>query len=188
MRNVVASLFVSLDGVAEAPDQWQFEFDEDMMAAITEEMAAVDTMLLGRVTYEEWLSYWPDSTDEPVASHINTTPKVVVSTTLNSVEWGQWDTISLIKNNLTQEINRLKQQNGKNVAIVGSPTLVRTMLQNDLLDTLRLWVHPVVAGSGKRLFKDGDTLKRLKLMDTKITRSGVAILTYQPVRHEIESS
>lgn len=180
MRKVIASLFVSLDGVAESPDQWQFEFDEDMMAAMADEMAAVDTMLLGRVTYEEWRSYWPASTDEPVATHINTTPKVIVSTTLDKVDWGQWDTVSLIKENLAQEVTKLKQQSGKDIAIIGSPTLVRTMLQSDLLDTFRLWVHPVVAGSGKRLFKHGDALKRLKLADTKTTHSGVVILTYVP--------
>jgi dihydrofolate reductase len=181
MRKVVASLFVSLDGVAESPDKWQFEFDDDMAVAIGAEVAEVDTILLGRVTYEEWLSYWPTSTDEPFASHINNTPKVVVSKTLDKVEWGQWNTVSLIKDNLAEEIAKLKQQSGKNIAIVGSPTLVRTMLQSDVLDTLRLWVHPAVAGNGKRLFGDGD-LKRLKLVDSKITSSGCVILTYEPVK------
>ncbi|MCI0708803.1 MAG: dihydrofolate reductase family protein [Chloroflexi bacterium] len=182
MRNVVASLFVSLDGVAESPDQWQFEFDDDMLATITAEVAGVDTILLGRVTYEEWLHYWPTSMDEPFASHINSTPKVVVSTTLDKVEWGQWDRISLIKANLAEAITRLKQQPGKDIGTVGSPTLVRSLLQSDLLDTLRLWVHPVVAGSGKRLFKDGDDLKRLKLVDSKVTPSGCVILTYELVK------
>lgn len=180
MRNVIASLFISLDSVAESPDQWQFEFDDDMLATITAEVARVDTILLGRVTYEEWLDYWPTSTDEPFASHINNTPKFVVSTTLDNVKWGQWDTISLMKGNLAQELARLKQQPGKDIAVVGSPTLVRSLLQSDLMDTLRLWVHPVVAGSGKRLFKDGDDLKRLKLVDSKVTPSGCAILTYEP--------
>ncbi len=115
-----------------------------------------------------------------MATHINTTPKVIVSTTLDKVDWGQWDTVSLIKENLAEEVTKLKQKSGKDIAIIGSPTLVRTMLQSDLLDTFRLWVHPVVAGSGKRLFKDGDALKRLKLVDTKTTRSGVVILTYVP--------
>jgi dihydrofolate reductase len=182
VRKVIASLFISLDGVAESPDKWQFEFDEDMLAAITAEIAGVDTILLGRVTYQEWLSYWPNSTDEPFASHINKTPKVVVSTTLDNVEWGQWDKISLVKGNLAEEIARLKQQPGKGIAVVGSPTLVRTLLQSDLLDTLRLWVHPVIAGSGKGLFKEGDDLKRLKLVDSKVTSSGCVIVTYQPER------
>lgn len=183
MRNVVASLFISLDGVAESPDQWQFEFDDDMLATITAEVAGVDTILLGRVTYEEWLHYWPTSTDEPFASHINYTPKVVVSTTLDKVEWGQWDTtISLINSSLAEEITRLKHQHGKDIGTAGSPTLVRSLLQGDLLDTLRLWVHPVVAGSGKRFFADDEDLKRLKLVDSKVTPSGCAILTYEPVK------
>jgi dihydrofolate reductase len=182
MRKVVASLFISLDGVAQSPDKWQFEFDDDMGAAITAEVAEVDTLLLGRVTYGEWLTYWPTSTDEPFASHINKTPKFVVSTTLDNVEWGQWNKPTLIKDNLAQEIAKLKQQPGKNIAVVGSPSLVRSLLQSDLLDTLRLWVHPVVAGKGKRLFGDGDDLKRLKLMESKVTSSGCAILTYEPVK------
>ena len=140
-------------------------------------IAAEDTILLGRVTYQEWAPYWPTSTDEPYASHINNTPKYVVSTTLNKVEWKN---STLIKGNLAEAIARLKQQPGKNIGVAGSPTLVRSLLQNDLLDELILMVHPVVVGSGKRLFKDGDNLKRLNLEDSKTTRTGVVILTYQP--------
>jgi len=181
MRKVVAGLFISLDGVTESPDKWQFEhFDDDMMAAMSSHIAAEDTMLLGRVTYQEWASYWPTATDEPYASHINNTPKYVVSTTLDKVEWGKWDKVTLIKGNLAEEITRLKQQPGKNIGIGGSTTLVRSLLQNDLLDELTLMVHPVVVGTGKRLFKDGSDLKRLKLVDSKATSTGVAILTYQP--------
>ena len=177
MRKVVAGLFISLDGVTESPDQWQFDhFDEDMMATMGAHIAEVDTVLLGRVTYQEWAPYWPTSTDEPFASHINNTPKYVISTTLDKVEWKN---ATLIKGNLAEEIARLKQQPGKNIAVEGSPTLVRSLLQNDLLDELTLMLHPVVAGSGKRLFKDGGDLKRLKLVDTKTTRTGVVILTYR---------
>jgi dihydrofolate reductase len=182
MRNVVASLFISLDGVTEEPSNWQFEFDNDMMAMLNSEIAGIDTILLGRVTYAYWHAYWPTSTHEPFASHINNTPKVVVSTTLDKVEWGKWNTITLIHDNLAEKIAKLKQQPGKSIGVSGSPSLVRSLLHSDLLDTLRLWVHPVVAGSGKRLFKDGDALKRLKLVDSKATSSGCAILTYQPVK------
>jgi dihydrofolate reductase len=183
MRKVVSTLFISLDGVTESPDQWQFDhFDEDMMETMMAAIAEIDTIMLGRVTYEEWSSYWPTSTDEPFASWINNTPKVVVSTTLDKVEWGEWNKVSLIKDNLAQEIAKLKQQPGKNIGVNGSPTLVRSLVQQDLLDELTLTVHPVVAGSGKRLFKDSDDLKRLKLVDSKMTRTGVAILTYQPER------
>ena len=183
MRKVVAGLFISLDGVTESPDQWQFDhFDEDMMAAMGSHIASEDTLLLGRVTYQEWASYWPTSTDEPYASHINSAPKYVVSTTLDKVEWGKWDNATLIRGNLAEEITRLKQQPGKNIGVAGSPTLVRSLLQDDLLDELTLMIHPVVVGRGKRLFKDGDALKRLKLVYSKPTRTGVLIVTYQPVQ------
>ncbi|MBE7556266.1 MAG: dihydrofolate reductase [Anaerolineales bacterium] len=177
MRKVIAGLFISLDGVTESPDQWQFDhFDAEMMAALNAHIAAEDTILLGRVTYQEWAGYWPTSTDEPYASHINNTPKYVVSTTLDRVEW---QNSTLIKGNLAEAIAKLKQQPGKNIGVAGSPTLVQSLLQSDLLDELTLMVHPVVVGSGKRLFKDGVGLKRLNLVDNKTTSTGVAILTYQ---------
>ena len=180
MRKVVAGLFISLDGVTESPDKWQFDhFDKDMMAGMTTQLAAQDTVLLGRVTYQDWASYWPTSTDEPYASFINNTPKYVVSTTLTKVEWKN---SALVKGNLAEAIAKLKQQPGKNIGVSGSPTLVRSLLQNDLLDELILMVHPVVVGNGKRLFKDGGALKRLSLVDSKTTRTGVMILTYQPLK------
>ncbi len=183
MRKVTSGLFISLDGVTESPDKWQFDnFDDDMAAAMASYLATEDTVLLGRVTYQDWVGYWPTSTDEPYASHINNTPKYVVSTTLDKVEWGKWDNAKLIKGNVAGEIANLKQQPGKSIGVAGSPTLVRSLLQDDLLDELTLMVHPVVVGSGKRLFKDGSGLRRLKLVDSKITRTGVAILTYQPAK------
>jgi dihydrofolate reductase len=181
MRKVNAGLFISLDGVTESPDQWQFDyFDDDMLATLGAHIAAEDTILLGRVTYQDWTHYWPTATDEPYASHINNASKYVVSTTLDKVEWGKWANISLIKGGLAEEIARLKQQPGKNIGVAGSPTLVRTMLQAGLLDELTLMIHPVVVGSGKRLFEGEGALKRLKLVATKTTKSGVSILTYQP--------
>jgi dihydrofolate reductase len=181
MRKVTSGLFISLDGVTEAPNEWQFDvFDHDMMAAMTDHINAVDTILLGRVTYQDWAPYWPTSTDEPYASHINTTPKYVISTTLDTVEWGRYQTINLIKGNLADEIGRLKQQSGKNIGTAGSPTLARSLLQAGLLDELTLMIHPVVVGKGKRLFEGEEALQRMKLVESTITKSGVAILTYQP--------
>lgn len=178
MRKVVAGLFISLDGVTESPDKWQFDnFDAEMAASMDEFIATADTVLMGRVTYQEWEPYWQTSTDEPFASFINNTPKFVVSTTLDTVEW---QNSTLIKGNLAEVITKLKQQPGKNIGVTGSPTLVRSLLQSDLLDELTLMIHPVVAGRGKRLFKDEDDQKRLKLVDNKTTSTGVAILTYQP--------
>jgi dihydrofolate reductase len=184
MRKVVSGLFISLDGVTESPDKWQFDhFDDDMMAAMNAHIAGEDAIFLGRVTYQDWAPYWPTSTDEPYASHINNIPKYVVSTTLEKVEWGNWNNPTLIKGNLAEAITRLKQQAGKNIGIAGSPTLVRSLLQTDLLDELTLMIHPVVVGNGNRLFKDGGVLKRLKLVDSKTTRTGVLIATYQPAGH-----
>jgi len=181
MRNVIAGLFISLDGVTESPNEWQFDhFDAEMAASMGTHIAAEDTVLLGRVTNQEWAPYWPTSTDEPYASHINNTPKFVVSTTLDKVEW---EHSTLIKGSLTEKIMKLKQQPGKNIGVAGSPTLVQSLLQNDLLDELILMIHPVAVGRGKRLFKDGNDLKRLKLVGSMTTSTGVLIVTYQPVQH-----
>jgi dihydrofolate reductase len=178
MRDVVAGLFISLDGVTESPNKWQFDhFDNDMMAAMAAHIDQEDTVLLGRVTYQEWASYWPTSTDEPYASHINNTPKYVVSTTLEKVDWRN---STLIKGDLGEAIARLKEQPGKNIGVAGSPTLVRSLLRDDLLDELTLMIHPVVVGSGKRLFTEGGDLKRLRLVDSKTTSTGVLIATYRP--------
>lgn len=179
MRKLTAGLFISLDGVTESPDQWQFDhFDADMMVAMGAYIDAEDTVLMGRVTYQEWAPYWPTSNDEPYASHINNTAKYVVSTTLDKVAWGKWNNVTLIKSGLAGEIARLKRQPGKNIGISGSPTLVRSLLQDGLLDELTLMVHPVIVGRGKRLFSEGSGLKRLQLVYSKATRTGVMILTY----------
>lgn len=181
MRKVSSWLFISLDGVVEAPDQWQEGlFDDDMAKDLTSQIDAEDAILMGRVTYQAFASYWPTATDEPFASHINKTPKYVVSTTLDKAEWGQWDQPKLIKGNLAKEIDKLKRQSGKNIGVSGSPTLVRSLLRENLLDELRLLVHPVVVGSGKRLFNEDGDLMKLRLADSKVTSTGVAILTYQP--------
>ena len=180
MRKVVASLFISLDGVVEAPDQWQFDvFDEDMGNEMTRQLGEQDAFLLGRKSYEEWAPYWPTSQDEPFASFINNTPKFVVSNTLDKVEWGKFDTVKLLKGNLVDAVTTLKQQSGKNIGVGGSPTLVQSLLENDLLDELLLQVHPVVVGHGKRLFEDGKSTKRLSLVENKTTSTGVLLLTYQ---------
>jgi len=186
MRKVTAGLFVSLDSVTESPEKWQLPyFNDEMGEAIGAAMAAADAMLLGRVTYQEFASYWPGvrSEDQPFADYMNNTPKYVVSTTLDTVEWSN---STLIKGNLVEEITKLKLQPGKNIGITGSTTLVQSLLQDDLLDELGLMIHPVVVGSGKRLFEEGGDLKALKLIDSKTFSTGVVSLTYQPAGKEEE--
>jgi dihydrofolate reductase len=181
MRKVVASEFVSLDGVVESPDKWHFPyFNDEMGDAIGAAMATSDAMLMGRVLYEEWATFWPkqDPDENPVAARMNGVRKYVVSTTLE--EPLEWNNSTLIGDNLAEEILRLKEQPGKDLSISGSPTLVRSLLEEDLLDELRLMVHPIVVGSGKRLFEEGSDQKALQLLDSKTFSTGVLYLTYQP--------
>ena len=181
MRKVIASLFSTLDGVVEAPNEWQFAFDDEMGAAMSRTLEALDAVLLGRVTYTEWAGYWPTSTDEPFASWINRTPKYVASTTLNSVD--EWPNSTLIRGSVADFVSELRQQDGGTIGTAGSPTLVRTMFDQGLLDELTLLIHPVVAGGGrKRLFADDATLTKLELVESQPTSSGVLIATYRPVR------
>jgi len=188
MRKIVAGLFISLDGVVEAPDQWHFPyFNDEMGEAVDSQMAASDAMLLGRVTYQEFASYWPhQSTDEvPIAEYMNNIPKFVVSTTLDTLDW---QNSTLIQGNVAEELTKLKGQPGKDIAITGSGTLVRSLLRDDLLDELHLLVHPIVVGSGKRLFEEGSAQTPLKLVDAKTFSTGVLSLIYQPARTEEASS
>ncbi len=182
MRKVIASEFVSLDGVMESPDKWHFPyFNDEMGEAIGSAMARADALLLGRVTYEEWAAYWPNqSSDESeISGYMNDTPKFVVSTTLK--EPLGWKNSTLIEGgHFAEEIARLKQQPGKDISISGSGTLVRSLLREDLLDELRLMVHPIVVGSGKRLFEDGGDQKPLELVDSQTFGTGVLYLTYRP--------
>ena len=185
MKKVTAGLFVSLDGVTESPEKWQLPyFNDEMGEAVGTAMAAADAMLLGRVTYQEFASYWPgvSSEDQPFADYMNNSPKYVASRTLEGPL--QWNNSTLIKGNLVEEIARLKRQPGKNIGITGSVTLVQSLLEQDLLDELGLMIHPVVVGSGKRLFEEGGDPKKLKLVESKTFSTGVVYLTYQPAGKE----
>jgi dihydrofolate reductase len=154
--------------------------NDEMAEAKASGMAVSDAMLLGRVTYQEFASYWPyqDSADQLFTDYLNNTPKFVVSRTLQ--EPLEWNNSTLIKENVAEEIAKLKQQPGGDISITGSGTLVRSLLEDDLLDELRLMVHPVVVGSGKRLFEEGGDRKALELVDSKTFGTGVLYLTYQP--------
>src|ERR671910_1772057 len=181
MRKVVASELVSLDGVMGSPQEWAFSYsDDEMEQANASGMAASDALLLGRATYQEFASYWPyqNSADQPYTDYLNSTPKFVVSTTLE--EPLEWQNSTLIKGNIAEEIAKLKRQPGKDIGIVGSGTLVRSLLRDGLLDELSLMVHPIVVGNGKRLFEEGGDQKALELVDSKTFSTGVLYLTYQP--------
>ncbi|MGW8762586.1 dihydrofolate reductase family protein [Streptomyces sp. NPDC055815] len=184
MRKVVSGLFVSLDGVAQSPNEWQFAFDEEMGAALAETLETADTILLGRVTFTEWAGYWPTVTsgeDVGFAQWINESPKYVFSSTLDSVD--DWENSTLVSGDPAATIEGLKAGEGKNITVAGSPTLVRSLLEQDLLDELVLLIHPVVAGEGrKKLFADDAALKKLELVSARPTSSGVIIATYRPER------
>jgi len=183
MRKVVALELVSLDGVMESPERWSFQFQNDEMAeANASGMAAADAMLFGRLTYQEFAAFWPyqNSAEQPFTDYLNNTPKYVVSTTLE--EPLEWNNSTLIKDDVAEEVAGLKQQPGKDIGIVGSAALVRSLLRDGLLDELRLMVHPVVVGGGKRLFEDGGDQRALELVDSKTFGTGVLYLTYQPAQ------
>lgn len=184
MRKVVAGLFITIDGVAESPDKWQEHFDEDMAATLEKHLATTDTIMLGRVTYEEWSEYWPNAEhDMDFGVHINNSPKYIVSDTLKAVRWGNFNNATLVNGaDLAKTIADLKAQPGKNIAVSGSPTLVRSLIQQGLLDELQLIIHPVIVGKGKRLYEGMDELKRLKLVSSQTTRTGTVITTYEPVK------
>lgn len=179
MRKVVAVLWVSLDGVMEAPDRWAHAYFNDEMAQMAGSgQAAADTLLLGRRTYQEFAAYWPHQTgDVPFADYMNNTRKLVASGTLKSVEWRN---STLIKGDVARELTGLKRQPGKNITILGSATLVRSLLRDGLLDELNLWLVPVILGTGTRFVEDGSDRVPLKLADSKSFSTGVVSLTYQP--------
>lgn len=183
MRKIVAHLLMTLDGVVKFDDTFidtikhlrGKEVEEDFHARLAQE----DAMLLGRVTYEEWSDYWPTSTYQPFADHINGVPKYVASRSLQDVQWGGFGNVMLLDGDFIDAIKALKQPPGGNIGVHGSPALVESLLHAGLLDELRLEIYPVLAGTGERFFKSGPS-RRLRLASTNDTGKGVVILTYHP--------
>ena len=183
MRKLVASFFISLDGVVQGPGPeedfelagWTMPYwDDDIAAFVQAGMEAADTLLLGRVTYQGFAAAFASSTG-PDAEIMNNYRKYVVSTTL---EQADWNNSSLIKGNVAEEVAKLKQQPGRDIGMSGSGTLVQSLLQAGLIDELNLLIYPVVLGRGKRLFEDGSN-RTLKLKQSKTSSSGVLLTTYQ---------
>ncbi len=190
MRKVVVSEFVTVDGVIEDPGGsegfahggWSFHYLSDEGAKYKyDELFSADALLLGRVTYAGFAEAWPSRTGDEFSDRMNSIAKFVVSTTLDELEWSN---STLIRENVAEEVSKLKEQPGQDILVAGSAKLVDTLRQDDLVDEYRLMVHPVVLGSGKRLFRDGSDTTGLRLVDAKTFGSGVVVLTYEPAGTE----
>jgi dihydrofolate reductase len=187
MRILAVNTFMSLDGVMQSPggpDEdptgsfthggWGVPyFDDEMMRQMAE--SAPYELLLGRGTYEIFAAHWP-ADEGPIADHLNSTRKHVASTTLGRVEWSN---STLITGDVAEYVASLKRQDGPEIQVHGSPGLIQTLLKHDLIDEYRLWIFPVVIGTGKRFFGDGTIPAALKLVTSKTSGSGVTINTYE---------
>lgn len=180
MRNVIVSEYVTLDGIMEEPGTWSFPFwNEEASQFKFDELFAADALLLGRVTYQGFANAWPnmEGTGE-YGERMNSLPKYVASRTLSELEWNA----RLLTGDLDEAVSRLKQEDGQDLLVFGSGQLVHQLQQHNLIDEYRLMVHPILLGSGKRLFREGSEQQVLKLVDTKTFSSGTVVLSYQPAK------
>ena len=187
MRTLAVNTFLSLDGVMQSPggpDEdptggftyggWGATyFDDQMMGRVAE--SAPYELLLGRGTYEIFAAHWPYD-EGPIADQLNGTRKHVASTTLDAVEWNN---STLITGDVAEYVSNLKSQDGPEIQVHGSPGLIQTLLEHDLIDEFRIWIFPVVIGTGKRFFGDGTIPAALKLVDSKVSKTGVTINVYE---------
>ena len=187
MRKIFLFMMVTLDGFFEGPGQdigWH-NVDEEFNEFAIQQLNNVDMLLFGRVTYEGMASFWPTQFakehDPIVAGKMNSTPKMVFSKTL---ERADWENTVLVKEDIAEEVTKLKQQPGKNLAIFGSANLTASLLQMGLVDELRLMMNPVILGSGTPVFKGIHEKLNLKLLRTQPFRSGNVLLYYQPIYEE----
>jgi dihydrofolate reductase len=197
MGKIVVTEFVSVDGVSDDPagvegfkrGGWTFALDsdgervrlrgeegEELLLAENRDSAA---LLVGRKTYEFFAGFWPQQEGRPLADIINRMPKYVVSSTLQDAEWNN---STVLSGELTEEVGRLKREIDGEILVPGSTQLVQTLIEHGLVDELRLMVHPVVVGAGKRLFGETSDKRPLRLVDSKQIGEGVVILTYEPIR------
>jgi dihydrofolate reductase len=187
MRKLAVNTFMSLDGVMQAPGGpeedptgdfthggWSAGYwDEEMLGQMAD--AVPYELLLGRGTYEIFAAHWPYD-EGPVADHLNRTRKHVASTTLERLEWSN---STLIEGDVAEYVAGLKRQDGPEIQVHGSPGLIQTLLRHDLVDEFRVWVFPVVLGYGKRLFGEGTVPAGLKLTESRTSKTGVTINTYE---------
>ncbi|BDP43898.1 pyrimidine reductase (plasmid) [Deinococcus aetherius] len=176
MRKVIVTEFLTLDGVYEDSTPWQSDYNPDDGQFKHDELFESGALLLGRVTYEGFARYWPTATDTGAfGERMNSLPKFVATTTLRSLEWNA----TALEGDVATAVEALKRQEGGNLLVYGSGTLVQTLLRHGLVDELRLMVYPLVLGNGKRLFSGGDRLP-LHLTASRDLGSGVLLLTYEP--------
>ena len=191
MRKVILSNLVTLDGFFAGPNgelDW-FIVDEEGKKDANDLLSKVDAILFGRVTYQLLADYWPAAATNPstsksdleIADKMNNLPKIVFSKTLQEVKWNN---SRLVKENIAEEISKMKQQPGKDMVIFGSGSIVTTFTQLGLIDEYRILVNPVVLGNGKPLFTGINDKQNLKLLKTKVLGSGIVILYYQPLGQE----
>ncbi|MGK5628269.1 dihydrofolate reductase family protein [Streptomyces sp. URMC 123] len=201
MARVTLTTFLSLDGIMQAPGGpeedreggfpyggWLVPYaDEDMARLVADWFAEADGFLLGRRTYEIFAAHWPHFTDEndPIASRLNALPKYVASTTLDRLEWHN---STLLGDDVPAAVAELRKRPGRELQIHGSGALARSLMERDLIDEYRLWIYPVVLGTGKRLFADGAVPTAFELLDTVTTGAGVAIQVYRPAGRPVYGS
>jgi len=179
MRNIVWSEYISLDGVVHEPGEWSIPyFSDDLATYKSDELSASDALLLGRITYEGFAAAWPtmEEVEGDFAVRMNTLPKYVVSTTLATADWNN---STIIRDNVPEQVAEL-QPPGADILIGGSATLAKTLIEHDLIDEIRMLIHPICVGTGTRLFDGGTQSIGLRLAETPRTfESGVVALTYR---------
>jgi dihydrofolate reductase len=190
MGKIIAGLFITLDGVVEAPGPgdttlpekrgWSMPFmNEQIGMEIMRDMDSSAGLLLGRKTYDGFAAFWPNiGDDDPFGKRMNGQRKYVVSTTLTKADWN--NSVVVNGKNFVEEISKLKQQSNGNLNMTGSGTLVASLIEHDLLDELQLLVCPVILGTGRRLFNEGATTKTLTPVDARKFDSGMTLLTFRP--------
>jgi dihydrofolate reductase len=192
MKKIVVNMNLTLDGVMQAPGRpdedtrggfehggWAAPYFDPVMASVAAEgIAKSPDMLFGRRTYEDFYAVWPNRTDNLFTDVLNNAHKYVASTTLE--EPLPWSNSTLLKGDAVEAVASLKEQPGKDLVVLGSGELVRSLMQHNLIDEYVLSIHPLVLGSGQRLFTDGSPYAALQLVDTQTTTTGVVIATYRP--------
>ena len=191
MRKIITTTFITIDGVMQAPGGpeedptnnfswggWSANYwDEKMGSIMSDLMAKPFDLLLGRRTYEIFAAHWPYIKDDPIAEKFNSTNKYVVSH--NAMEL-TWKNSGLITGDVVSELKKLKEEDGDDLWVHGSGNLIQTLLSNELVDTIYVWTFPITIGKGKRLFAEGTIPKGLKLLDSKVSTTGVIIAMYEP--------